>query len=101
MDENLEILMKQCLPKEAPIKKVNTPSCRGPLETLASRKKEARKCARELGYSQAIIEAIERAQTIYEVDRAMTRGRHAMSEFSPIEELKSPTGRKKRKDYNR
>lgn len=92
MDENLEILMKQCLPKEAPIKKVSTPSCRGPLETLASRKKEARKCARELGYSQAIIEAIE---------RAMTRGRHAMSEFSPIEELKSPTGRKKRKDYNR
>jgi len=101
MDEGLEILMKQCLPKEEPIKKICTPSCRGPHETLTSRKKEARKCARELGYSPAIIEAIERAQTIYEVDRAMMRGRHAMSEFSPIENLKSPTGRKKRKDYNR
>lgn len=99
-NEALETLMKDCLAKEKPTRAVTT-ACRGDKETLTTRKREARRAARELGYSQAILDTIENATTFGEIERALRKGREALGDHSPIDALMSATGRKKRKDYNR
>lgn len=84
-DEEIKQLMEDCLPKKKSptvIKYVSE------IERFERRKLEARRIARELHYDEDIIDKIKEAKTTGDIDRALREGRHRITEFSFMEEIK-------------
>lgn len=100
--EEYEELMKQMLVKEKPAQDVvNKHHGTNPVASFAMRKKQALTAARELGYDEDIKDRIRDAANELQIDRALSEGRHRKFDRNPRDTTHSPTGRKKRKDYNR
>jgi len=101
-DEEYENLMKQLLVKEKPAKDgVNKSHGPNPAASFAMRKKQALTAARELGYDEDIKDRVRDATNELQISRALAEGRHRKFDKMPRDTDYSPTGRKKRKDYNR